>query len=178
MALVSTAAAADDSLRLGVDWGKLGAVLRDGPASLLLPKEPERPDPPLFGTAPQMSVVARDWGASQSLFGPLGPTDQLRLSRSLRMVVARVRLGNGRITPFAQVGFGQWRVDTSVVQMPNDVELAGQVGGGLELHLAPRAVVALEGGCTMLYRDAGERYTIPIASPNLWGALLAARAHF
>jgi hypothetical protein len=180
-ALLATAppASADESLRLpvGVDWGKLGAIVRDGPGALLLGREAERPDPPLFSTAPQMSVVARDWGASQSLYGALGPTDELRLSHSLRMVVARVRLGGGRITPFAQIGFGQWRVDTSVVQMPNDVELAGQTGGGLELHVAPRAVVALEGSCTMLYRE-GERSALPLASPNLWSTLLVARATF
>jgi hypothetical protein len=176
----SSTAAADEPLRLrlGAEWGKLADVLREGPAALLLGREPERPDPPLFRTIPQMSVVARDWGASQSLFGPLGPTDQLRLSHSLRMVVARVRLGGGRITPFAQIGFGQWRVDTSVVAMPNDVELAGQIGGGLELHVAPGAVVALESSCTMLYRDADSRPAIPLASPNLWAGLLAARARF
>jgi hypothetical protein len=180
VALHAVPAAADDSLRLpvGVDWAKLAAVLREGPGSVLLGSEPERPEPPLFRTAPQMSVVARDWGASQSLFGPLGPTDQLRLSHSLRMVVARVRLGDGRITPFGQVGFGQWRVDTSVVAMPNDVEPAGQIGGGFELHVAPGAVVALEGSCTMLYREAHERQPTPLASPSLWGALLAARARF
>jgi hypothetical protein len=174
----SSPAAADEAprLRLGAEWNKLADVLRD--PAVLLAREPERPEPPLFRTTPQMSVVARDWGASQSLFGPLGPTDQLRLSHSLRMVVARVRLGGGRITPFAQVGFGQWRVDTSVVAMPNDVELAGQIGGGLELHVAPGAVVALESSCTMLYRDASERPAIPLASPSLWAGLLAARARF
>lgn len=180
VACSSAPAAADEPvrLRLGADWEKLADVLREGPAAVLLAREPERPEPPLFRSTPQMSVVARDWGASQSLFGTLGPTDQLRLSHSLRMVVARVRLGGGRITPFAQIGFGQWRVDTSVVAMPNDVELAGQIGGGLELHVAPGAVVALEGSCTMLYRDAGERPAIPLANPSLWAGLLAARARF
>jgi hypothetical protein len=174
--LAAPTAHAQQALRLQVDWDKLGAVLRDGPGAILMPREALRPDPPLFGTSPQMSVVARDWSASQSLYGALGPTDQLRLSSSLRMVVARVRLGEGRITPFAQVGFGQWRVDTSVVQMPNDVEVAGQIGGGFELRIAPRVVVALEGSCTMLYRESVQPEML--ASPRLWGALLAGRAHF
>jgi len=174
--LAAPSARAQQALRLEVDWDKLGAVLRDGPSAVLMPRESTRPDPPLFGTSPQMSVVAHDWSASQSLYGALGPTDQLRLSSSLRMVVARVRLAEGRITPFAQVGFGQWRVDTSVVQMPNDVELAGQIGGGVELRIAPRAVVALEASCTMLYRESLEPQML--ASPHLWGTLLVGRAHF
>ncbi len=174
--LATPTARAQQALRLQVDWDKLGAVMRDGPAAILMPREALRPDPPLFGTSPQMSVVARDWSASQSLYGALGPTDQLRLSSSLRMVVARVRLGEGRITPFAQIGFGQWRVDTNVVQMPNDVEVAGQIGGGFELRIAPRVVVALEGSCTMLYRESIQPEML--ASPHLWGALLAGRAYF
>jgi hypothetical protein len=178
VALASTSARAEESLHLGVDWGKLDEVLRNASGPLTLGAEPERPQSALMRTVPRMSIVARDWGASQPLFGPLGPTDQLRLSRSLRMVVARLRLGGGRIAPFAQIGFGQWRVDTSVVAMPNDEELAGQVGGGLELHVVRGVVVALEGSCTMLYREGSERVGLPLVSPNLWGGLLAARARF
>jgi hypothetical protein len=180
-AVFSRSAAADDGLRMTVDWGKLGTVLREGAVSLEARSTEgtgeHRAEPGTTAwTQPRMSVVARDWGASQPLLGRLALTDQLRLSRSSRMVVARVRLGDDRIAPFAQAGFGQWRVDTSVVPMPYDVELAGQVGGGFELHVAPRAVVALEGTYTLLYREEHEPQML--ASPQLWGVLLAAKATF
>jgi hypothetical protein len=178
--LVTGTAAAEDGLRVSVDWGKLGTVLHDGAISLeARPVEgggERRTETGMSWTAPRMSVVARDWGASQPLVGHLALTDQLRLSRSLRMVVARVRLGDDRIAPFAQLGFGQWRVDTSVVPMPSDVELAGQLGGGLELHVAPGAAIALEATYTLLYRE--DREPQMLASPQLWGALLCGKAAF
>jgi hypothetical protein len=168
-----------------VDWGKLGTVFREGAISLEARSTEarstegsgeHRTEPGTPWMSPRMSVVARDWGASQPLLGRLALTDQLRLSRSSRMVVARVRMGDDRIAPFAQVGFGQWRVDTSVVPMPYDVELAGQLGGGLELRVAPHAVIALEGTYTLLYRE--EREPQMLASPQLWGVLLAGKATF
>ncbi len=180
-ALVAQPATADEGLRLVVDWNKLGPMLRDGAVSLEARSSEamgeRRVEADAAGwTSPRMSVVARDWGASQPLLGRLALTDQLRLSSSLRMVVARVRLGDERIAPFAQVGFGQWRVDTSVVPMPFDVELAGQVGGGFELHVAPGAAVAVEATYTMLYREGRE--SAALATPDLWGGMVAARARF
>ena len=120
-----------------------------------------------------MALVARDWGVSQVLWGHLAVTDQLRLSRSSRMVVARLRLADGRLSPFAQVGVGQWRVDTTVVpSLPADVELAGQLGGGFELEVSRQVALALEADCTMLYREGRE--PADIASGPLWSTLLAA----
>jgi hypothetical protein len=121
--------------------------------------------------------VARDWGVSQVLWGHLALTDQFRLSRSSRMVVTRVRLSDGRLTPFVHVGLGQWRADTSILpSMPGDVELAGQLGGGFELEVAPRTVLALEGDCTGLYRQGHD--ALAFSSGQLWSTLLAARARF
>jgi hypothetical protein len=157
-----------------VDWTKLAPVLRADPRALV-PREPERSEQLAFRMTPQMSLVARDWDESQSLFGRLQPTDQLRLSHSLRMVVARVSVGGGRISPYAQTAFGQWRVDTAVVRMHSDIELAGQIGGGFELHLTPDAAIAWEADCTMLYREARESETVPV---TLWGTLLAAKGRF
>jgi len=60
-----------------------------------------------FGVAPRVSFVARDWGGAHSLAGgPVAVTDSVRVTRSCRMVMSRIRLGEGRIVPFAQVGLG------------------------------------------------------------------------
>jgi hypothetical protein len=164
-------------------------VLRLG-TSTLLPRESEawRPaagpeqsaasgESPWIGTRPNFSLVARDWGGSQLLVGHLTLTDQLRLSRSIRMVVTRVRLSNGRLAPFAHVGLGQWRVDTSLLPaVPADEELAGQLGGGFELALGPRASIAIEADWTLLYRERYEPQMV--SSPQLWATFLASRIVF
>jgi len=128
--------------------------------------------------SPRLALVARDWGVTQVLWGHLAVTDQFRLSRSSRMVVTRLRLVDGRLSPFLHVGVGQWRADTSVVaSLSSDVVLAGQLGGGFELEVAPRTVIALQADCTLLYREGrGDGQTL--ASGQLWGTLLAARARF
>jgi len=171
-------------------------VLRQAPS--LLPRESdvdraehvehgdrgESSDPALaarrwVGLAPRMSLVARDWGSSQLLVGNLTLTDQLRLTRSSRMVVSRVRLGEGRLVPFAQLGIGEWRVDRSLVPaLPLNQQLAAQAGAGFELTLAPSVVIALEASWTLLWNDDITSQPQTIARPNLWGSLLAARARF
>ena len=184
--LTPSVATADDALRGSVDWDKLGVVLHEG-ASSFMPHESwhaDTVDPAQggipaswFGTSPRLALVARNWGGSQVLWGHLAVTDQFRLSRSSRMVVTRLSLGGGRLTPFAHVGVGQWRTDTSVVPMlPSDMELAGQLGGGFELEIAPRTVLALEADCTGLYREGHDAQAV--SSGQLWSTLLAARARF
>jgi hypothetical protein len=183
--LVASRADADDRLRISINWEKLAAMLRDGGS--LLPREspipgPEhgpRPDPSALrwlGASPHVSLIARDWGGAQLLFGHLTLTDQLRLSRSSRMVLSRVRIADGRVTPFAQAGFGQWRVDTDWVLLPRDVELAGQAGGGFELAINSSAAVAIEADYTFLYRE--QREPQMISGPHLWGTFFAARFVF
>ncbi|HEY3817426.1 MAG TPA: hypothetical protein VGL81_09660 [Polyangiaceae bacterium] len=181
-------AAADDGLRFSVDWDKLAVVLHEG-AAAFLPHEPlhtetvdqaqGKPES-FFGTSPRLALVARDWGVSQVLWGHLAVTDQFRLSRSSRMVVTRLRLADGRFAPFVHIGVGQWRADTSVVPtLSNDVDLAGQLGGGFELEVAPQAVVALEADCTVLYREGHDPDALAsLASGQLWATVLAARARF
>jgi hypothetical protein len=191
--LTPSVAAADDAVRLSLDWDKLAVLLHEGPASLL-PRETglsglgghaETVDQAhggvpstWIGMSPRLALVARDWGVTQVLWGHLAVTDQFRLSRSSRMVVTRLRLVDGRLSPFLHVGVGQWRADTSVVaSLSSDVVLAGQLGGGFELEVAPRTVIALQADCTMLYREGrGDGQTL--ASGQLWGTLLAARARF
>ncbi len=194
LGLLARDARADGTPRLSVDWGKLGDVLRQAPG-ILLPREHDAEhaergehadgaDIPLaerrwIGLAPRMSLVARDWGASQLLVGDLTVTDQLRLTRSSRMVVSRVRLAEGRLVPFAQLGIGEWRVDRSLVPaLPLNQQLAAQAGAGFELTVAPSFAVALEADWTLLWNDDIAAQPQTIARPNLWGSLLAARARF
>jgi hypothetical protein len=188
LALAAPAARADGSPRLSVDWGKLGAVLSQGPSLLPLEHDVARAergdrgestDPPFVGMVPRMSLVARDWGSSQLLVGNLTLTDQLRLTRSSRMVVSRVRLAEGRLVPFAQLGIGEWRVDRSLVPaLPLNQQLAAQAGAGFELAVTPSVVIALEADWTLLWDDDITSQPQTIARPNLWGSLLAARARF
>jgi hypothetical protein len=190
LSLVATSTRADESSsRASIDWGrKLADLLRDGPAALFAPRWNHRrleqtfaTPPPgewkWFDDSPQMSLVARDWGATQLIAGRLTVTDQMRLSRSIRMVVSRVRLGDGRITPFAQLGLGQWRIDTDLLPaLPRDVELAAQAGGGFELALARRARLAVEIDYTILYRETHEPQMV--TAPHVLATFLAARAVF
>jgi hypothetical protein len=175
-------------LRLYVDWGKLEVILREGPDAFLphheswsAASEPSQGaasgEQKWFGLSPHVSLVARDWSGAQLLLGHLVLTDQLRLSRSSRMVVTRFRLADGRIAPFAHFGLGQWRVDTDLMPvLPNDIELATQIGGGFELALSRRATLAVEADDTILMRGAREPQMI--APTHVWGTFLAARASF
>jgi hypothetical protein len=184
--LVGGRAHADDGLRVSVRWDKLADLMRNG---ALLPGESLHPlyehrtaaasgiEPRRFGVSPHLSLVARDWNGAQLLLGHLTLTDQVRLSRSSRMVLTRVRIAEGRLMPFAQAGLGQWRVDTDWMPvLPHDVELAGQLGGGFELAVGQGARIALEADYTILYREQHEPQMV--SAPHLWGAFFAARIPF
>ena len=182
-ALLAGPAMADDGLRLNVDWAKLEPVLRYGPAALF-PSEYDRLDAPdpsgpvrWLGASPRISLIARDWGDSQRLVGRLALVDQMRPTRSSRMIVTRLRLSDGRIAPFAQVGLGEWRVDTTVVPtLPGDRAFAGQIGAGFELQVSSQWVVALENDWTILHTEDDAMRAV--AQPTLWGAFIASRARF
>jgi hypothetical protein len=86
-------------------------------------------------------------------------------------------LGDGRVAPFAQMGLGQWRIDTSLMPgMQQDVELAMQLATGFELRLTRTWKLALEADYTVLYREVHEPQMV--TSPWLWGTILATRATF
>jgi hypothetical protein len=179
-------ARADDSTGLTVQWGKLVDVIHRGSAALLPEKGwqlgREGADTPSdelrwVGLSPHVALIARDWDAARVLVGHLSPTDQIRLSRSSRMFVTRLRLADGRISPFAQLGLGQWRIDTDLMPvLPRDVELAGQLGGGFELTLSRLAALAVEVDYTLLYRERREPQMV--SEPRLWGTFLVARMQF
>jgi len=176
---------ADGTARWAVDWAKLGDVIRDIPGSVLPPQRRQIPtesgsplaDEPDNAWRPGVSLVARDWGGTQLLLGHLSLIDQLRLIRSIRMVVTRVRFGTGPIVPFLHLGLGQWRVDTDLMPaLPRDVEVATQLASGCEFAFSRTFALAVEADHTYLIRD--QRQPQMVASPHLWGASLAARAVF
>jgi hypothetical protein len=180
----TSSAMADDTVRGSIGWDQLSVALHLGTSSFF-PHESwhaaelstAAPQLEWVGTTPHLSFVARDWGVSQVVWGHLTVADQLRLSRSSRMVVGRLRFAGGRLAPFAQIGVGQWRIDTTVIAtLPTDVELAGQLGGGFELEIAPSAAVVLQGDCTFIFPEGREPQML--SSGHVWGTLLAARARF
>lgn len=185
VALHAAPARADEA-RVSVDWSRaLGDVQawvfhNSEKADGLGPEAARNRAPELgtawFGVAPTMSIVARDWGRSFSFSGRLSPEETMRLSRSSRMVVSRMRLTGGRVVPFTQVGLGEWRVDGDVVALPSNTELAAQFGGGLELHLLPGWEVAWESHATVIYREVREPQNLP--STKLFGTMLASRFVF
>lgn len=193
LAMCATAQA-DVPIRLGIDWSRTlehGATWlmsnvepeKLSPIEMHSPGEASRTAPPSefgtawFGAAPHVSIVARDWGDARRLAGRLSTTDVFRLSRSSRMVITRVRVGDGIIVPFAQVGLGQWRIDTDLKPgWACDTELAAQLGAGLELRIANVYSVALETDYTVLYREQYQPRDIPY--PRFWGAMAAARMPF
>jgi hypothetical protein len=205
--LLASRAGADGTVRLAVEWEKLAALLHRDEGTTRPSWRPDRdraiPETPRAG-APSLfdglqgrgrwSLVARDWEASRPLMGRLGPTDEVRSGRTKRMVLLRARLLEGPITPFAQFGLGQWRIDPDMPAKPHDSAPAGQLGVGVEYALASWVSMAVEADCTLLGPDhldpadplRLERTGAPIVPrdvrwvhpPALWGGFLAARARF
>jgi hypothetical protein len=172
---------------LDVDWERLAEAIRDArhffsarearSADRTLQAQTQDGEPRSYGLSPHLSLVARDWGEAEALYGHLTVSDQVRLSRSSRMLVSRLRLLDGRFVPFIDVGLGQWRVDRDLMPvLPRDVELAAQLGFGFELRLWDRFSVALELDHTILYREQHEPQMV--TAPHLWGSFIGGRAVF
>lgn len=127
-----------------------------------------------FGVAPRVALVARDWASSTRIAGDrLSLMDAMRLSASTRMVVGRARLSRARFAPFVQLGLGQWRVDRDYLPLtPATIEVAAQLGGGVEVRLAHGWQLAAEASATTLIRD-GQSDAVP--QTILWGSKIAAR---
>ncbi len=128
--------------------------------------------------APRLSLVARDWESSRSILGDAALLDDLRPGRSSRMVISRVRIVQEGIAPFAQLGFGQWRVDASLFpSFPREMDLAALGGVGVEAKLNHRMTAAFETDCTVL--QAGQSPgLIAQTHPLLWAGYLAIRTRF
>jgi hypothetical protein len=134
-----------------------------------------------FGVAPRVGLVARDWGSAFRLAGDrLSLVDAVRLSASTRMVMTRVRIANperARVVPFIQLGAGQWRTDPNLLPLtPHDTEVAGQLGGGVEVRLASFWQLACESSATMLVRDGRGEGAIP--QTKMWSTSMASRLTF
>ena len=195
---IAAPARADDS-RVAIDWmeklvqidqfARTGAerppiVLPKGasdrPVSTSEPYE-QNPGNAWFGVAPRVSFVARDWGSSLRLAGDrLSLVDAMRLTQSTRMIVTRVRFGDlsvSKVTPFAQVGLGQWRTDTNIMPLtPRSTEIAGQAGGGIEIQVSRTWQLAVESSMTALYREQREDTSIP--QTRVWSAMFPSRLEF
>ncbi|MBX3189740.1 MAG: hypothetical protein KF819_22130 [Labilithrix sp.] len=131
-----------------------------------------------FGVAPRVSLVARDWFNAYKVAGDrLSIADAMRLSASTRMVLSRVRLNQARFTPFAQVGFGQWRTDTDLLpHFRREMEVAAQIGGGFELRITRAWQMAFESTTTALYREVHGQGDIPAL--RMWSTMVASRLEF
>ncbi len=190
---VATAARADETGAKPIDWGRLlvglDAYARHGSEAVQHESKvaEERAGSQVymhnagnawFGVAPSVTLVARDWGEAYRLAGDrLSLTDAMRLSSSTRMVLTRVRLSDShvsRVTPFAQLGAGQWRTDTNLMPiLYRSTEVAAQVGGGVELRVNGHWQVAWESTATLLIRDYREQDAI--SATKLWSTTLASR---
>jgi len=192
---IGTTASADETR--GIDWGRLLVGLdkyaRTGAESPVVQTNAgaaherghqlyvHNEGNAWFGVAPSVTLVARDWGEAYRLAGDrLSLVDAMRLSSSTRMVMTRVRLSDSRlsrITPFAQLGAGQWRTDTNLMPiLQRSTEVAAQVGGGVELRLAQRWQIACETTATILIRD--QREAEAISATKLWSTTLASKIEF
>lgn len=127
--------------------------------------------------APTISLVARDWSSAYRVSGErLALVEGLRLTSSTRMVLGRVRMSDSRISPYAQVGLGQWRTDPYLLPLSASyMEIAAQAAAGVEMRLIGTWELALESATTMLYRESSTRND---PSPHMWSTTIASRIQF
>ena len=182
--LATQPAAAGDLEGLALDWGKLAGALKAlDPDRLPMTRGSPQPRDasapvPWIGAEPRLSLVARDWAGSRRLVGDLALTDELRPSRSSRMVISRVRLARGLLAPFAQLGLGEWRVDTTLFPtLPRERALAAQAELGFELALGRGTVMAFETGWTFL-RSGDPSDVVARTYPALFSSCVAVRSRF
>jgi hypothetical protein len=159
-----------------------GATARDGASTaerqVAAPSGLGAERKPLFDLgAPSASVVARDWHGSMRLMGDRTLVlDDLRATASNRMVLARIAT-DSRISPFVQMGVGEWRIDPAMFPTARSYsEAAGQVGTGLELRLSSRFRMAGEATYTALYRDL--HYTADEVAPRILAFAVAIDGRF
>ncbi len=130
----------------------------------------EKPGKNPLQPALRFSLVARDWKGAYSILGHSVPTDQIRITRSSRMLVGRISVGDGPIVPFFHVGAGEWRYDPDMLpsSTPRDQEFAMQFSGGMELRLSKEAAFALETDYVLLCRERREPQNVP--TPHIIGS--------
>ncbi|WP_394846843.1 hypothetical protein LZC95_05180 [Pendulispora brunnea] len=114
-----------------------------------------------LGDSVQVSLVARDWNGSVSIFGRGALlTDHYPLTRSSRVLVGRLSAQVGPFVPFVHVGAGTWRFDPNLMPLfPRQQEFAVQFSAGLAMHLTPRVSFACEVDHMMLAVETRDHHT-------------------
>ncbi len=186
-AMVPSAAHAESPVALSLDVAKVIESSyswlqgREKPARpfTLRDKPAETPETakPLLTPPLRVSMVARDWSGAYSLSGGTLVSDQVRLSRSSRMVLTRVRADLGRIQPYVHTGLGEWRYDPAILTLlPRNQEYAIQLAAGFEYRVAKHARLAVEADYTILCREAREPQNNPV--PRVLGGYAVLHAKF
>ncbi|WP_394825117.1 hypothetical protein [Pendulispora albinea] len=138
--------------------GSMGTAAGEdkGPAA----REPRKSD---FQPRLRLSLVARDWkGAISIAGGGTIPTDQIRLTRSSRMLIGRISAGDGPVRPFLHIGLGEWRYDPDLLPFqPRNQEYATQFSGGLEVRISKFIAFAWENNYVVLCREKREPHNVP-----------------
>lgn len=153
-------------------------MLQGSTPSLLPPSgaADRAPDRSALGGTVRFALVGRDWSGARSLGGGV-LTDELRPSRSNRMVVGRLRLTGGIFQPYVQLGLGHWRMDNQLMPgRPLLKETAAQLAAGVEVRLSARAAIGVEWAYTTFYRETAADHALPV--PFLTGALAASKIVF
>ena len=133
---------------------------------------------PIVDFWPHASLVVRDWRGSMQLIGRQTMlVDELRPLASNRMALVRVSTNDAWLKTFAQVGAGEWRIDTAMFPNARSYsEAAGQIGVGFELRLPRNLRIAGEGQYTILYGNLA--YTADEVAPRMLAALIAIDGRF
>jgi hypothetical protein len=145
--------------------GPRGSSLASSDRSLFHHDPPADPTA-VLGFDPHVAIVARDWQQAFNLTdGRSLLFDRMRLIRSSRMAVARFILAGGKILPYIEGSFGQWRPDTDIVPwLRADLETASQVTFGIQAHLAPRCALAWDIEQTQIFFASNVPATHVVAS--------------
>jgi hypothetical protein len=155
--------------------GEKGAANPDRPRTAFHPAPPAEPTD-LLGSQVHLDLVARDWHQAFNLTeGRSLLFDRIRMIRSSRMAVARVVVGGGRILPYAEVSFGQWRPDTDIVPwLRADLETASQLVLGAQVHIASRCAFAWDVEQTQIFFATAAN----VPSTRVTASFAALRAEF
>ncbi len=144
--------------------------------SLFTRHEPSAAPTAFIGSELHIAVLARDWREAYSLTdGRALLFDRVRLIRSSRMAVTRVSMAGGKLLPYVEMSFGQWRADVDLVPwLKSDTEVAGQIALGFEMHIAPRCAFAWDVEETQIYVDQEKN----VPATRLVASFAALRAEF
>ena len=152
-----------------------GSATAESERARAMPVADERPF--VDFSSPNVSLVARDWRGSFKLAGDRTLlVDDLRPTASNRLVVVRLAT-DARLTTFAQIGVGEWRIDQAMFPNARSYsEVAGQVSTGFELRVPWGLRVAGEAQYTALYHDL--HYSPDEVAPRIVAFVLAIDGRF